>query len=114
RSDGSDQCAKAADPDGFGAEYGCWGGDDDGELGFGSHPPNPTYGATPATAVPRHSVTMSHGEDFACSLVEDPPSYSVWCWGKAQFTGQSVNGKGVGDPLPPQFNAMPLWTPATH
>lgn len=58
----------------------CWGGNENGQLGDGTH----TYSATPVQVVtsPGHPlanvVQVSAGENFTCAVLSD---HSVRCWG---------------------------------
>lgn len=118
RADGSHQCAKVESPPAYGSAYVCWGGNDDGELGYGVLPtPGENFpAARPATKIPVDGIGMSHGEDHACIVIPRDPSVAltyndVWCWGRRQYVGDGTGHPNVGT-WPPQLEPTPvLWLP---
>jgi alpha-tubulin suppressor-like RCC1 family protein len=113
RSDGSDQCGLVeALEETAGTPFVCWGGNDHGELGYGTlgTPGEEFYEARPAVALRDFptATQIAHGEDFACMVGPPSPStpediYDVWCWGRAEFTGNAGIVEVPGVALPPQL-----------
>ena len=120
RSDGSHQCAKVQNAVEYGAGYVCWGGNDHGELGYGTLPTKGEVfpAARPATKIPAAGISMAHGEDHGCVVVLRGAGVAeayddVWCWGRKELIGDGTAlPANPAETLPPQLDAKPvLWLP---
>jgi len=101
RADGSHQCARLAESAPLASSYVCWGGNDYGELGYGTLPVMGEVfpAAHPATALPQNGGRLAFGEDYGCVVVPHDVAVAndyddVWCWGQRELVGDG----SVADP----------------
>jgi alpha-tubulin suppressor-like RCC1 family protein len=105
RSDGGDQCAEMKDRS-LGSRYVCWGGDDDGELGFGT-PGGQFNDATPTVVIPDNAAQLVRGENHGCVTLTDDDGVDIACWGNNLYVGN-------GDSTPDMDQLVPgrvAWDP---
>jgi alpha-tubulin suppressor-like RCC1 family protein len=104
RADGSHQCAQRSGSASSEPDYVCWGGNDYGELGYGTLPtPGEEFAAARvASALPPRGDRLAFGEDHGCLVVPRDVTVAgdyddVWCWGRKEFVGDGT----VADPSQP-------------